>query len=78
MREVATPILSPIAAHTPKAFHSIKFLISVNWLFIALSRKSSKHRLFQQYMNKFCAKFYNTQKKESLQLNTAGFYNSVA
>jgi hypothetical protein len=26
MRDVAIPILSPMAAHTPKAFHSIKFL----------------------------------------------------
>ncbi len=30
MRDVATPNFSPMAEHTPKAFHSIKFLMSYN------------------------------------------------
>lgn len=39
MREVATPILSPMAEHTPKAFHSIK---SFMWYKLRMSFGAAK------------------------------------
>lgn len=57
MREDATPSLSPIAAQTPKAFHSIKFLISVMRLCIGdikvmiYSNIKQARKLSFQYFN---------------------------
>ena len=43
--DVATPIRSPISEHTPKAFHSIKSLISVSlFMYVIVLQKYQRIR----------------------------------
>lgn len=57
MRDVATPMRSPISVHTPKAFHSIKFLMWYS-LFIMYPYKVSDATPYEQIARNNRARIY--------------------